>query len=421
MSAAVEQWRSALPEGLAARAVRVATEIAERVRTPVAIGTSDHDVIETAVGIALLHGQLDRHRPDQGWDRAAHAQLAHAAAAAESSGTGPPGLFGGTGGLAFAAWSLSRGGERYRRLIAELDRNVITGLTARAELLSESPVGPPSYLIDVINGLAGSGGYLLRRRETEVLRPVLAALVAVSGAEDGLPHWHIPQRSLIAGAALPGRYPDGYLDCGLAHGVAGPMVLLALALRAGIEVAGQRDAVERMARWLVAQRVDDAWGVNWPSAVELGGDRAEPTHAAWCYGSPGVARALWLAGAALEDGALQELAVSAMKAVHTRPPEARRVDRSPGLCHGIAGLLEITLRFAHDTGDPAFTEAAAPLTEQLLAMYEPNRPFGYYALDDKGAKVDQSGLLDGAAGVALALLTAGTGVEPGWDGMLLLS
>ena len=97
------------------------------------------------------------------------------------------------------------------------------------------------------------------------------------------------------------------------------------------------------------------------------------------------------------------------------------MDRSPGLCHGIAGLLEITLRFAHDTGDPEFAAVAAELTGQLLAMHEPDRPFGYRARDDKGAKVDQPGLLDGAAGVALTLLAAATGVEPGWDGMLLLS
>ncbi|MFI9380018.1 lanthionine synthetase C family protein [Kutzneria sp. NPDC052558] len=420
MSTAVGQWRSALSQGVAERAVRVATEIAERMRNPPEPGATDHEVIETAVGIALLHGELDRHRPGAGWDRAAHAHLARAATAAERSGPGSSGLCGGVGGVAFAAWSLSRGGERYRRLMTELDRGVIAGVTTRAELLSESPSGPPAHLIDVINGLAGSGGYLVRRKE-KALSKVLEALVALSGEENGLPRWHIPQRSLVAGAALPGRYPDGYLDCGLAHGIAGPMALLALARRAGVEVEGQREAIGRMAGWLAGQRVFDDWGVNWPAAVELGGNRGEPAHAAWCYGSPGVARALWLAGEALEDGALQELAVSAMKAVHTRPAEARRVDRTPGLCHGIGGLLTITLRFAHDTGDPAFAEAAVPLTEQLVAMYEPDRPYGYYALNSEGAKVDQPGLLDGAAGVALALLTAGTGAEPTWDGMLLLS
>ena len=423
MSSAVGQWRSALPEGLAARAVEVATQTAERMRTP--LDVADHEVVDTAVAAALLHGQLDRHRPDEGWDKVAHGQLAHAAATAARFGTGSVGLSRGLGGVGFATWSLSREGARYQRLIAELDQNIITTVSARAEFLSASPAGPPASLIDVISGLAGTGRYLLSRKDSEpartALRSVLAGLVAVSGEEEGLPHWHIPPRSLLTGAALPTVYPDGYLDCGLAHGIAGPMALLALALRAGIDVPGQAEAVDRLATWLVAQRIDDEWGANWPSATTLDGEGGEPTHAAWCYGSPGVARALWLAGTALDDDSRRELAVSAMKSVYARPPRARRVEHSPGLCHGVGGLLAITLRFAHDTGDPAFAEAAVEQTERLLALHEPDRPYGFRVQNDKGEKVDEPGLIDGAAGTALALLAAGSDAEPGWDGMLLLS
>jgi hypothetical protein len=419
MSTAVEQWRSVLPHGLAARAVEVATEIAERMRVPLA---PDHDPLDASVGMALLHGQLDRHFPDQGWDKAAHGHLANAAAEAERSGTGAVGLFGGLGGLAFAAWLLSHGGVRYRRLIAELDQNIITTATARAALLATSPNGPQATLVDVVSGLAGSGRYLLGRNDNEAaLRTVLAALVAYAGTDDGRPRWHTPPRSLLSFAALAKSYPGGYYDCGLAHGVAGPMALLALAHRSGIEVDGQREAIARIAQWLIAQRIDDAWGANWPSAIPLEGDGAGPTHAAWCYGSPGVARALWLAGAALDDTEIREFAVMAMKSVCARPPEARLVDDSPGLCHGVGGLLAITLRFAHDTGDPEFFEAATSLTERLLALYQPDRFYGFRVRDDKGQLVDRPELLDGAAGAALALLAAGTDTEPGWDGMLLLS
>ncbi|MEV6414299.1 lanthionine synthetase LanC family protein [Kribbella sp. NPDC051718] len=49
-----------------------------------------------------------------------------------------------------------------------------------------------------------------------------------------------------------------------------------------------------------------------------------------------------------------------MAAVYRRPWSARQIGDSPGLCHGVAGLLQITLRFADDTGEPVFTEAAVP-------------------------------------------------------------
>ncbi|MBZ4324400.1 lanthionine synthetase C family protein, partial [Streptomyces sp. SCA2-4] len=46
------------------------------------------------------------------------------------------------------------------------------------------------------------------------------------------------------------------------------------------------------------------------------------------------------------DDAPRDLAVRALRAVHRRPPERRRVDGDPGLCHGLAGLLHITSRLA---------------------------------------------------------------------------
>ena len=421
----IERWRCVLPDDVAVRAVEVATEIADRLRAPDVVGGADHEVIEAAIGAALLHGQLDSQRPGQDWDRTAHELLAYATRIVEGTTPTSAGLFGGLSGVAYGAWTLSHDGVRYQRLIAGLEHNINATAATTADFLARSPVGPASYLSDVITGLAGIGRYLLCRNDNEpTLRKVLAALVELCGSDGDLPHWHVPPRSLAPGSALASGYPRGYLDCGLAHGIAGSLALMSLALTAGIAVEGQKEAIQTVVHWLVAQRADDEWGANWPSAVELPGNDggpSSPTHAAWCYGSPGVARAMWLAGEALHDEAWRGLAVSAMKSVHARPAAARRIEDSPGLCHGVAGLLMITLRFAHDTGDPTFADAAVSLTRQLLELYDPELPFGYRALSDDGATADKPGLLDGAAGAALALLAAGTDTAPVWDGMLLLS
>jgi hypothetical protein len=197
---------------------------------------------------------------------------------------------------------------------------------------------------------------------------------------------------------------------------------MALAHADGVEVPGMRDAIASIAAWLRDNRVDDAWGINWPTMVALPGEArpAEPSRAAWCYGSPGVARALWLAGTALEDEHLMRVAIEAMRAVYDRPLPARQID-SPTFCHGVAGLLQITLRFAHDTREAVFTAAAADLTDQLLGAYDPDRLLGFCSLEPGGNEVDQAGLLDGAPGVALVLLAAATDVEPTWDRLFLLA
>jgi hypothetical protein len=144
------------------------------------------------------------------------------------------------------------------------------------------------------------------------------------------------------------------------------------------------------------------------------------SRSAWCYGSPGIARSLWLAGQALDNEQYRKLAVDAMSATYRRPLHIRRID-SPTFCHGVAGLAQITLRFANDTRLPEFASASRDLVAQLLDLYEPDSLLGYRDLEPGDNAVDQPGLLDGAPGVAMVLLAAASGVEPTWDRLFLLS
>ncbi|MGX1774055.1 lanthionine synthetase C family protein [Nocardia brasiliensis] len=418
-------WRSLLPADLAASAIAVSVEVGKRLRDTASTPESG------SAGCAVLFDQLDRLGPDHGWAVHSHACLTAAARTAEQAERGRLGLFGGLCEVAFAADALSRNGTRYQRLLDDLDDVIARAAAALGTTIAAQPTGLPSAAFDVIAGLAGAGAYLLRRtgraQVDDALYEVLAGLTALCGTIDGVPNWHTLPTALVPNSPMARAYPTGVFNCGLAHGVPGPLAVLALAASAGISVPGQRAAVARVAHWLVAQRRDDAWGPNWPTGVALPDSTGTaptaygPTHNAWCYGSPGVARALWSASAALADPQLGELAVATMRAVYRRTPDARRIDGSPGLCHGVAGLLQITVRFAADTGDPDCVAAVPVLTAQLLSMFQPERRYGYVSIAENGPTADDPGLLDGAAGVALALLAAATDLPPMWDRTLLLS
>jgi hypothetical protein len=83
--------------------------------------------------------------------------------------------------------------------------------------------------------------------------------------------------------------------------------------------------------------------------------------------------------------------------------------------------LQVTLRFARDGAGAIFATAAKELTAQLLEAHESDSLFGYRDLKPQGRRIDNPGLLEGAAGVALVLLTAATSEEPIWDRILMLS
>ena len=95
---------------------------------------------------------------------------------------------------------------------------------------------------------------------------------------------------------------------------------------------------------------------------------------------------------------------------------------SPTFCHGVSGLLQITMRFAHDTGSPTLRAGAGELGRQLLSHYDPASRSASRASRLQNTRIDQPGLtLDGAAGVPLVALAAAEDVEPAWDRIFLLS
>jgi len=398
---------------------------AERTHFPRSVHWLPYGVAQGDAGLALMCAQLHRCFPAEGWDVAAQQLLTSALSSAQRRML-PASLFGGLSGLGFAALSIAADRSRHERLSASIDDAIAQEVRARAQALHHRMPGVAVSEYDIISGLAGIGAYLLARQgrpaADDALATLLEALVdLVARSEGPVPAWLTPAK-LLGDESIARRFPHGALNCGLAHGIPGPIALMALALTEDIDVAGLADATATATAWLVAQRVEDEWGVNWPSSVRPAqpSPPEPPGRAAWCYGAPGVSRALWLAGDALADRTLQALAVEALEAVHRRPVAVRNID-SPTFCHGVAGLLQITLRFARDTGLAVFEQAAADLTDHLLEAHDPHSLLGFCSVEPGGNRIDQAGLLDGAAGVALVLLSAATDVEPTWDRLFLLA
>jgi hypothetical protein len=442
-------WSLTLPPALHARVLGVARELAQRLGDQHRVGLAivaaksqtayprtvrwqPYALAQGDAGIALSCAYLDACFPDEQWDRIGHNYLAVAAEAAEGSAHPSAGLFAGLAGLAFAGWSLSRGGTRYQRLLATLEQAVLEQIAGSADPLARvTTEGVAFGEFDAVSGLSGAGAYLLCRAHIPdaslAMKAILRSLVALARNDADPPRWWTPAH-LLGSDEMTALHPYGNLNCGLAHGIPGPLALLALALMNGIRVEGCEEVVDGLADWLIAYQVADAWGVNWPYAVSLTVEGlSEPpdatragSRAAWCYGAPGVARSLWLAGVARNRPEWRELAIEAMAAVYRRPHTARQIN-SPTFCHGVAGLLQVTLRFANETRLPMFTAAASELIEWLLSAYEPDSLMGYRNWEPGGTRVDQPGLLEGAAGVLLTLLAAATEVEPSWDRAFLLA
>jgi hypothetical protein len=407
------------------RSIELAAELT-RLQTPLPRTAvwSPLSISQGWTGLAIACGALDSCFPEQGWDETAHRYLTLAAPSVDDQSC-HPGLFSGLAGIAFAAYFLSKKGLRYQKLLGFIEDRLCDELDARS-VHDDFPFhGVRFDLFDLISGWTGIIAYLLERRDDPRLAKHLVALLErlarlLNDGQD-VPAWHTPS-SLCADKELAAQHPNGFLNCGLAHGIPGPLAVLSLARLAGVVAAGLDEGIRKSAEWLVAHQIEDAWGINWPSVVPLGVPRSQwmPSRTAWCYGSPGVARSLWLAGRALHERSWQALAINSMEAVFRRPQSARGIF-SPTFCHGLAGLLSVAMRFAHERPTEGILLGIQSLGRELVRAFDRDAPLGYRSEDVPGVFVDRPGLLEGAPGVILALLAGSTAVEPTWDRLFLLS
>jgi hypothetical protein len=352
-----------------------------------------------------------------------------------------PQLFIGAVSLAFAAHTAARGFGGYRTLLSRLDVSIAQQIRSRAlldrdRISAGEPIGAFNGY-DVITGASGVGRYLLARLEPgtigdpeeveTALRAVLATLVAVALADDvevdrlRVPAWWV-RHSVVAGPSET----TGHLNLGLAHGVCGPLALLALAWRAGVRVDRQDEAMARIVALLTAHRFTDDAGPGWPMTLGTPalrhGQQGLRHREVWCYGAAGVGRSLYLAGCALEKKEWQAQAHAALEAVLSVTGPAGLHDAS--LCHGWAGLLQIYWRMLRDTGEPRYAAAADLLAGRVIDAFAPETPFGYrYTHPSLTIGMERPGFLEGAAGIALALNSYATGTLPAtnWDAALLLN
>jgi hypothetical protein len=208
---------------------------------------------------------------------------------------------------------------------------------------------------------------------------------------------------------------------------------------AGHRVPGQREAIRALADQLVAASRHGDRGLVWPRVLPFDASgavaphMAEPADPAYCYGAPGIASALLDAADALDDEDVRAIAVqgfeTALLQLRDRPDRS-----SSGLCHGVAGTLLICHKFATQTSSAPARAALVDLVDQLLGRCDPSHalivrdykfpksgePGSVLADSADGAWIDSPGLLEGATGVALALLSVTAPVPPRWAHALLV-
>lgn len=437
------EWQVVLPEKLRAEAAEIADVVANRLIDTDLLVQNFEDIARGELAkdfslwnpSSLMHGfpslalmcyQLERCEPGVGWGKVGtqfmkiasqnHLTERHASFGSVADGTSGFGLA--------ATFCPSRSSWRKQTCESMISPSCQYALDLIDSFKDRSLLNARHF--DALYGISGVGRFLLSTlpdaQSEATLHRILEALIHLSCEYDGILGFYTPHSALDE--VQKKTEPSGLINTGLAHGVPGPLMLMSLAVLRGVEVSGLPEAVRRVADWIVKQKLYDETGLNWPRCISIKDTNTEippvvPSRVAWCYGTPGIARTLWVAGNALGEPSYKEVALQSMEAALKKTPAQQRID-TPTLCHGVSGVLDIALRFAVETKEPFFLDAAGTLTEQVISYYNENNYWGFQE-SIRTIKCDSPGLLMGAAGIVLSLLAAAYPVEPQWDAVLLIS
>lgn len=386
--------------------------VSQKLPPPLVPGSSGWNVATGTAGLALFYHQMGTLFPGREWRMLTEKYLALTMLMLEAEANNailPPGLWTGLTGVCQVVAHLATSSAEYQPLHKQLTRMLFEQTIKQYHSTHMLEEGATFHEYDVISGPAGIGAYALLHRDhpdapavLHVLLDRFLFLTQPSPHARGHLRFYIPPQRAPHASFLQ-QWPEGATDLGFAHGIAGGLAFLSLAALEGFHLPGHLETIARLAHWLLAVRHEDPQGVGWTTAVPKS-VRApfHPERPAWCYGTPGVAWALWLAGRALGQPSWQQVAISAMESTEHAIFEAQQLP-SPILCHGLSGVLVLLEGFlAAGATTPRLLHLRERCTQELvhrLASVAEQK-----TLIGQRSPTTASEVLEGLPGIGLTLL-----------------
>ncbi len=210
----------------------------------------------------------------------------------------------------------------------------------------------------------------------------------------------------------------------MSHGISSIISVFSKIYLKGIEKEITGRIVEGAVSYLLRQKLPSSKYNSIYSNYALESmDKLHSSRLAWCYGDLGISVALWHASQALGRKDWEKEAIETLLHASKRRGLVENGVVDAGLCHGTAGIAHIFNRMYGYTSLEELKQASDYWFAETLKMArfeEGMAGFKAWQGEVRGW-VNEPGLLEGVAGIGLALISAISDIEPAWDECLLLS
>jgi len=221
------------------------------------------------------------------------------------------------------------------------------------------------------------------------------------------------------------REGDLSFNLGLAHGMPAIISVLGMIHHKGIATTTTGDLLHKSIDWLLATKNAPEEGLTalYPVLVDKAHHAltGKQSRLGWCYGDLGIATMLLNAGNWLQDERYTLLAKDIFHYTLQHRNAGNSNVHDACLCHGSAGIAHLYRRAWLQTKDPALLDGATCWLLRTLEMNTHQQGPAGFRFYGKEAYENSYGILEGVAGIGLALLAAiDPDTDPAWDRCILL-
>jgi lantibiotic biosynthesis protein len=275
---------------------------------------------------------------------------------------------------------------------------------------------------DYLHGALGTGFYFLSRlKKKRKIENYLVKLLEELENES--------ESDIKGGLRWPSLKPTPYsnnvlTNLSLSHGNASIIVFLSKIYEKNILKEKTYRLLVGAVTYILYNQLDPAiYYSSFPTLIAKSGELTN-SRLAWCYGDLGIGMAIYQAGKATDNNQWTNKALEILLRTTTRRNDNKTFAVDAGLCHGTSGIAHIYNRMHRNTKINTFKESADYWFQKTLEMAKFDDGLaGYKAWRNKetGEDLNEPGLLEGIAGIGLAMISYLSDIEPAWDECLLLS
>jgi len=270
--------------------------------------------------------------------------------------------FGGMSHVAYAVSDLVAKTPKLQPFLQAIHKILCDNLTAYLKKTNTDDF-KASGNYEVINGLSGPLSYMLNtdadkqmaNLTTQIVDVFIARSKDITLLDWRITGWHY-YPSKVEKSFMTEEVPNGVINYGLSHGMAGPLATLGMAYKKGMRNEGLDKAISGLfTEFMNGLYYDENDIVQWPGRISVEQYVGlEPIQTAsrqqsWCYGSVGILRAMYIAAVATGNSEIEKFAIEEMVKIAEIKLEKYLLTQ-PIVCHGYIGTAAILDMMYRDTG-----------------------------------------------------------------------